>query len=153
MALAHENLYHSGNLAEVDFAEHLRNLTTSLLRSYGRSGISCTVDATEVKFGIDVAIPCGLIITELISNALKHAFPLRDAGTIAVSVHIIAPGRARLTVRDDGIGFPAQLDWRESASMGWTLINMLTDQLGGTVAVTRDNGTTITVDFPTVLAR
>ena len=123
MALIHERLYRSGDLARVDFAEYVRNLAGNLVRSYGvrepRSSSSST--STDILLGVDVAIPCGLIINELVSNSLKYAFPDGRRGTIQVSIR--KEGKEyTLRVADDGVGMPADVDYRNHSSLGLQLV-------------------------------
>jgi two-component sensor histidine kinase len=106
------------------------------------------VKSEEILLGIDIAIPCGLIANELISNSLKHAFPDRKPGTIAISVRKIDLNEIELSVHDDGIGFPKGADFRKTASMGMNLVMTLTQQIMGTIALDVTAGTTFTITFP-----
>lgn len=148
MSLVHETLYRSEHLSRIDFAEHLSSVSSLLMRNYARPGVTCTVDGGTILLGIDEAIPCGLIVNELITNALRHGFNGREEGRIRVGIAAVEDRRARLTVADDGIGMPADLDWRNATSMGLTIVNLLTAQLEGTLHITRDGGTSVTVEFP-----
>ena len=111
MALIHEKLYQSGNVSLVDFPQYARSLATTLFRSYraGEGNVSLEVDFGDVSLGIDAAVPCGLIINELLSNALKHAFPAGRGGKVTLGLRAQG-GMMRLTVKDDGIGFPRGVD-------------------------------------------
>ena len=149
MAYAHENVYRAGDLANIDFEAHVRMLTSTLMRNYAPgSGIQCVIDAGGITLGIDVAIPCGLIINELVTNAIKHAFPQRSSGLILVAAHAIDGGRLRLTVRDDGVGIPDILIGGEAQTMGMNIVSLLANQLEGTVSVQRDGGTAFIIEFP-----
>ncbi len=146
MALVHEQLYRSEDLARVDFGEYVRRLAAHLYRAYGvpGDGIKFTVDVVDALLGIDQAIPCGLIINELVSNALKHAFPTSGRcpeSEIAVSLRPNAANRLTLTVHDNGVGFPEKLDWRATASLGLQLVNTLVRQLEAEIELNRDAGT------------
>jgi two-component sensor histidine kinase len=134
MAIIHQRLYQSGNLAEVNFAGYIKELCSQLLRSYGAAsrGISIQTDVEEIGLGVDKAIPCGIILNELVSNALKYAFPAERGGLLTVQLHA-REKEIRLVVADDGAGMPAGLDYRTSDSLGLKLVNMLVDQIAGTL--------------------
>ncbi len=148
MALVHEALYRSANMADIDFSEYLRTVTSWLLRSAGRDGIRCTVEGEDIHLSVDMAIPCGLIVNELVSNALKHAFPDRSEGSIAVALETPAKGRIAIRVQDDGVGMPPGADPRTMSSMGMTLVASLVDQISGTLTMECRKGTAIVVSFP-----
>ncbi len=150
MALIHERLYQSPNLASVDMAEYTRNLVSDLKHSYKteQSFVRLKLHTDDIPLGINEAIPCGLIINELVSNALKHAFPMGRDGEITISLHRDGANRATLTVSDNGIGFPEHVDFRKSPSLGLTLINSLVEQLDGTIELNRRGGTAFTITFP-----
>jgi PAS domain S-box-containing protein len=149
MALIHEKLYKSGDLAHINFEEYARNLTAYLVRSYSGQGqpIDLRLDISDIPFSIDLAIPCGLIINELVSNALKYAFPEGRAGTITVSIRQDS-GSYRLIVGDDGVGMPAHVDYRNHSSLGLQLVNTLVGQLEGTITMSAEKGTAFTIQFP-----
>jgi PAS domain S-box-containing protein len=136
MAIIHQRLYQSGNLAEINFADYIHELCSQLFRSYGAASrrISLDVQAEEVALGVDRAIPCGIILNELITNALKYAFPRDDGGTVTVRLQALESA-VELSVIDDGIGLPDGLDVRTSNSLGLKLVNMLTEQLGGAITM------------------
>jgi two-component sensor histidine kinase len=151
MALVHEKLYQSPDLAQVDFGEYIRSLGQYLLRSYGgvRTGVlRLTVDASDALLDIDTAIPCGLMVNELITNSLKHAYPSGQGGKIRVALCPDGAGQLTLTVSDDGIGLPDDVDFRNSPSLGLQLVNSLVMQLDGTIELDRRGGTTFRVAFP-----
>jgi two-component sensor histidine kinase len=149
MALVHEKLYQSSDLSQIDFADYTRSLTRALLSSYKaqKRGISLHTNTGDVSLSIDAAIPCGLILSELVSNALKHAFPDGRRGSIVVGLWE-RNGMTVLTVRDDGIGMPAEIDMLRSESLGLQLVSTLVTQLDGALAVERERGTMFTVKFP-----
>ncbi|NLX03783.1 MAG: PAS domain-containing protein [Phycisphaerae bacterium] len=149
MVLIHEKLYRSKDLARVDFAEYVQSLASHLVRSYGtrRAGVDLRVHVEGVALPIDTAIPCGIIINELVTNALKHAFPDGRRGEIRIDLHP-AEREYRLVVSDNGTGIPADLDFRKTESLGLQLVTTLTDQLDGTVELERDGGTRFTIVFP-----
>ncbi|GMV95178.1 MAG: hypothetical protein AMXMBFR82_49560 [Candidatus Hydrogenedentota bacterium] len=144
IALIHEKLYRSAELVRLDFAGYVRDLVTDLFRSYGmdQRGISATVRVENVSLEIDTAIPCGLIINELVSNVLKHAFPNGRSGNVMVELEPAGDRRFNLLVKDNGVGLPEGFDWRASASLGLKLVNDLTRQLDGTIRVDTANGGT-----------
>jgi two-component sensor histidine kinase len=148
MALIHEKLYQSGNVSLVDFPQYARSLATTLFRSYrsDESNVSLEVDFGDVSLGIDAAVPCGLIINELLSNALKHAFPAGRGGKVTLGLRAQG-GMMRLTVKDDGIGFPRGLDLTRPESLGLQLVNTLVAQIGGVLEVDRSNGTEFRIAF------
>ena len=152
MALVHEQLYRAENLTGIPFADYIRTLTKSLIRSNGVDGehISFSLDADDVHLGVDRAIPCGLIVNELVTNALKHAFPDKreGSGTITVGMHRREDGFLELTVRDDGVGLPLGMDVHSGRSLGLHLVFLLAeDQLGGSVEVEREEGTCFRIVF------
>jgi PAS domain S-box-containing protein len=152
MALIHEKLYQSKDLASIDFARYVHELANHLFRAYGGHARGCTLhtDVRNVAFGIDTAIPCGLIINELVSNSLKHAFPDGRRGTITIALHPDADGGSVYTilVHDDGVGLPKGLDFRATESLGLQLVTSLTEQLGGTMVVDGQAGTSVRITFP-----
>jgi two-component sensor histidine kinase len=150
MALIHEKLYSSKNLSTVDFKEYIHSLTTTLFIAYkiNSSKISLNIDIKNVALGIDMAVPCGLLLNELISNSLKHGFKDGRTGEIFVGMCYISDGRIELIVRDNGVGIPKDIDIRNTESLGWQLIIGLGEsQLGGKIEVNIENGTEIKVRF------
>jgi PAS domain S-box-containing protein len=149
MALVHEKLYQSQDLTRIDFAEYLRSLASYLFRSYELTPrlVSLVVAADDVFLGIDTAIPCGLLVSELISNALKHAFPDGRGGEVLVAIRSGRDGHLTLTVSDDGVGFPEDLDLGNTRSLGLQLVNTLVSQIDGTIELDGDGGTTFRVTF------
>ena len=149
MALIHEKLYHSHDLSKIDFSEYVRNLASNLFLSYdvdpGRIGLEVKVE--DVSWDVGTAIPCGLIINELISNALKYAFPENRPGKIRVAL-CKEDGMFRLSVADDGVGLPKDVDFRRTDSLGFQLVGMLTEQLNGAMDVQAHGKTEICILFP-----
>jgi two-component sensor histidine kinase len=151
MALIHEKLYRSQDMARVDFADYLRNLAHHLVRSYGaesnRVKLRMTLD--DVPLTIEKAVPCGLITNELISNALKHAFPDGRDGEIHVRLRAGGDQRLTLSVADNGVGLPADTDLDATETLGLQLIKVLNGQLGGTARVQsgRGTGTEVSITF------
>ncbi|HMD96805.1 MAG TPA: PAS domain S-box protein [Terriglobia bacterium] len=207
MALIHEKLYHSGDLAHIDFREYVLSLVTDLFQSYRTDpdAVSFAVSGDKVSLAVDTAIPCGLIVNELVSNCLKHAFPARNQpglgtrdsglgardsgkaapgstrssanpeprtpnpdpvrqdeeeapggvfsaspesrGLITIALTEGEGGKVRLVVRDNGVGFPRSMDFRNTQSLGLQLVNALTDQLGGTIQMHANGGTEFQIEF------
>ncbi len=149
IALVHEMLYQSQDLARTDFAEYVRSLATDLFRSYGVNAkvIQLKINVEGVFLGVDMAIPCGLIINELVSNSLKHAFPDGRAGEIRIELCEDNEGQFILMVSDDGVGFPKGLDFRNPKSLGLQLVNTLVDQLEGAIELDRSGGTAFKITF------
>jgi PAS domain S-box-containing protein len=149
MALVHEKLYHSESLARIDFAEYAQSLLGYLWRAHGAAAeaIRLTLDLEPVELPVDTAVPCGLILNELAGNALKHAFRGRTAGEVTVALHRAEDGRVSLSVRDNGVGLPAEFDWQQAGSLGLRLVQMLAGQLHATVEVERDGGTEFNLSF------
>ena len=150
MALIHQTLYTSNDFAKVDFGRFLDSLVPVLIDSYvvDSSRISVRIDVDPVQLPIDSAVPCGLIVNELITNALKHAFGVRDHGEIRVALTCLANNETMLSVSDDGIGFPDRIDMSSTDTLGLQLVHLLADQLGGTVTIHRSGPTRITLQFP-----
>jgi PAS domain S-box-containing protein len=146
MARIHEELYRSKDLARIDFANYIQGLATNLVRSFG-SGIKLTVDIKDIYFGIDTAIPCGLIINELVSNCLKYAFQEEKQGEIEIGLRTGGDDQFTLSVRDNGVGIPADLDFQNTNSLGLKLVNTLAKQLKGTIQLDRDSGTAFAITF------
>lgn len=148
MAVVHEKLYRSDNLARVDFDEYLVAVAGELFRSFGSARIAQRFDVQSVQLDVDTAIPCGLIVNELITNALKHGFPDNRSGTVTVALKRIDRANVLLSVQDDGIGFPSDTDFRLMSSMGMTLAVSLTQQIGGDISLDTASGTRFTVRIP-----
>jgi len=147
MALIHEKLYHSENLLNIDFETYIRSLTDELIRSYGAAEVAMNIKVDTIAIGVDTAIPCGLIINELVSNSLKHAFP-DGKGEITITLHAI-DGTIELTVSDTGVGIPDTVDFRTTETLGLRLVTILAeDQLDGDITLKRDAGTEFCITFP-----
>jgi PAS domain S-box-containing protein len=142
MSLVHEKLYQSESLSHIDLAEYLRFLSSQLFSYYSpdTGRIKLVTEIAPITIDINTAIPIGLIVNELVSNALKHAFPGDREGTITLTGgltdHLLT-----LTVSDDGVGMPAGHDWKNAKSLGLRLVNILADQIDGKVTVPEVRGT------------
>jgi PAS domain S-box-containing protein len=148
IALIHELLYRSKNLADIDFGAYINSLTVQLFYAYGVAGsrISLKTEVVSAPMAINVAMPCGLIANELISNCLKHAFPGDRKGLIKVSL-ASSNGIYEFTISDDGVGLPKSVDVHGGQSLGLSLVNTLVKQLKGEVEVQRSPGTHFRIKF------
>jgi len=148
MALVHEMLYQSGNLVRVEMGKYVRNLAKNLADIYhiDSKKVKLIIDADTIFLSIENAIPYGLILNELISNAFKHAFPADQSGEIKVSIKN-KDKKNILIVHDNGIGLPAYINFKNTKTLGVQLIHTLTKQLGGNIVLDRSSGTTFTLSF------
>jgi PAS domain S-box-containing protein len=149
IALIHEQLYQSNDYAEIQFSDYARSLAASVFHTHGisRKDIKLELAIAPIPLSIKRAIPCGLVINELITNALKHAFPGDRGGTICVSLERLAD-KLQLEVRDDGVGLPERWELASAESMGLRLVRTLTRQLAGELAVHRQPGACFQITFP-----
>lgn len=151
MALVHEKLYQSTNLSQIDFGNYIRTLGDLLMRSFAPdpSPMTLQVSGATVLLSIDVAVPCGLIVNELLSNSLKHAFPDGRPGTIEVELEDRGDGTCQVSVRDDGVGLPPNLDPATVTTLGLQLVAGLVQQIDGTLTVdSGSDGTAFNIRFP-----
>jgi len=148
MALVHEMLYQSENLAKIDMGEYVKNLFQYLYDIYNVDPelIKYIIDIDSVSLNIDFAIPCGLIINEIISNTFKHAFPNDQSGKIDVSLKKQA-NQIMLNVKDNGVGISPEINLDKIQSLGMQLIHNLSKQLGGDIILDRNQGTKFTLTF------
>jgi PAS domain S-box-containing protein len=149
MALVHENLYRSDKLAAVPFGEYVRTLLGYLLQTYASAAgrVRVRTEVEDIAVNVGVAIPCGLILNELVTNSLKHAFPAPRAGEVRVGLHRGADGRCVVTVADDGVGIPSENDL-DTGSLGMFLVRSLVQQLHGEFEIRRaDPGTEARLSF------
>ncbi len=149
MALIHERLYQSSDLSRIEFSQYLRNLATHLFHSYqvDASRVHLKIKAEEVHLNINTAIPCGLIVNELVSNALKHGFPEGRSGELGIDLHRAEGDRYVLRVKDDGVGFPEGLDFRKTETLGMQIVSTLVEQIDGRLDLSRKNGTAFRLEF------
>ena len=148
IALVHERTYMSDDLARIDFPEYLQSLANQLMCTYTADAkqVKLTIEGDNIQIGVDQAVPCGLIMNELISNSLKHAFPDSRQGTIRI--HLGSDNTNTITIEDDGVGVPANFCWPNTQSMGMQLVAALVEQLDGTIALERSCGARFTINFP-----
>jgi two-component sensor histidine kinase/CHASE1-domain containing sensor protein len=148
IALAHEKLYRSKDLGRIDFSEYARNLIGHLHSMFGTSSaVSLVTDIHEVTLPVEMAIPCGLVINELVTNAFKHAFPAGRQGAIRVVLREVDSARWMVAVEDDGIGLPAGINLGKADSLGLDLVSILAAQIGADVELTRERGTSFRLTF------
>ena len=147
MALIHEKLYQSQSQASINFGEYVKSLATDLFRSYqfNIARVKLNIHVDEALLDLDHAVSCGLILNELITNVLKYAFPADRAGNIWVELHNQPDHRLNLRVADDGVGIPANVDIKNTKTLGFQLVTNLVDQLNGTLEIKQTNGTMIDV--------
>lgn len=155
MALIHQTLYQSKDFSGVDFGSFLDSLIPTLISSYGvdPARIALAIKAGTVQLPISVAIPCGLVVNELISNAMKHAFPAGRMGGIDVKLDYNGRSDAagdwvELSVSDDGVGLPDSVDLARGETLGLQLVTLLASQLHGTLEVRRSDPTRFVLEFP-----
>jgi PAS domain S-box-containing protein len=162
IAALHETLYSSQDLASIEFGTYLKQLVGDLVSFYGveRERLEVQIEATDLVVDIGQAIPLGLIVNELVTNVLKHAFPDSQAGRLEVKLKYLRdsvdPGKGQtlddglgqLAIRDNGVGLPRAIKFKETPSMGLHLINLLVEQLRGELKVAADEGTAVTITFP-----
>jgi two-component sensor histidine kinase len=152
MALVHEKLYKSQDFARINFAEYTESLTSYLFKAYpfNRDKITLELNLDEVTLNIDTAIPCGLIVNELVSNSLKHAFPNNQSGTIRISMFADETQHFNLIVEDNGVGFPPDWNLKQSQSLGVQLVHVLTKQIKGKLELDNRLGSRFCVCFPAI---
>jgi two-component sensor histidine kinase/CheY-like chemotaxis protein len=146
MAIIHERIYKTEDMTRIELGKYLHSIVSSLSDAYGTDGISFSVATDDICVDIDTAIPCALLLNELVSNAFKHAFPDGRQGLISIEFRKTGD-ELTLTVRDNGVSFPEDIDFQDSGSVGLQLVNSLVDQLKGTITLTREDGTVFTVTF------
>lgn len=149
MALIHERFYQNEGLSKIDFDEYIRRLIENLFMSFNVSPerIIQVIDAEKISLDIDTAVPCGLIINELVSNTLKHAFAENQKGELRVTFRKMPDDLLRLTIADTGKGMPEGFDFEEADSLGMQLINALSNQLDAKLTLINEGGCTFILDF------
>jgi len=149
MALIHEKLYRSTDLTSIDFSDYIRTLSSSLISAYAADPhrIRLIIDVKDLSLDINRAIPAGLIMNELISNALKHAFPGDRTGEINITGKSTPEGIV-LSVQDNGVGLPEGMDWKNTSTLGLHLVITLINQLKGSVEMNSDRGTVFDIIIP-----
>ncbi len=150
MSLVHEKLYRSQNFSAVDFGDYLRSFIRHLVHSFAidEHRVKTIIDVEPVHLGIDIAVPCALIVNELVTNSLKHAFPGDRKGEIAVSFRMNDSSGCLMRIGDDGVGLPDDVDTASPESLGLRIVHVLTKQLDGTLRINRESGLGYTIEFP-----
>jgi two-component sensor histidine kinase len=149
IALVHERLYESADLSHVNFGKYLSVLLDNIFDTHDAAsrGLSKIIDVGDANLTVDVAIPCGLIVNELVTNALKHAFPGGRTGTVRVSLRGSSDGAMDLTVQDDGVGMPPSIDPRNTVSLGLDLVVTFAEQLNAEMDIMSERGTSFRFRF------
>ncbi len=151
MALVHEKLYRSEDMTKIDFASYIKTISEELHGSYttGANRPQLIIETEEIQLGIDQSIPCGLIVNELITNALKYAFPDGGiAGTIRITLRQTGDNEITMSVADNGIGIPESIQVDNTTSLGMQLVGVLVKQIHGEFSINRTGGTAWTIIFP-----
>jgi PAS domain S-box-containing protein len=150
MSLIHEKLYRSKDLARIDYSEYVEDLVDNLLTLNTATSelVEMKLDIEGIMLDVNSAIPCALIINELVTNALRHAFPGDGIGRIEIKMRRGSEGEISVTVGDNGVGLHKSVDFRNTKTLGMQLVISLVDQLGGTIELDRSRGTSFTVTFP-----
>ncbi len=154
MAMIHELLYSSASLSDIDFADYAGLLAAELSSSLGlnRARVHLVLQVQPIRFSLDQAVPCGLILNELVSNAFKYAYPSPAQGEIRIGLHQDEALNIHLSVTDDGAGLPAGFNLAESRSLGLRIVNILARQLGGSMNVFSERGSAFEVVFPALIS-
>lgn len=150
MALIHEKLYQAEDLRRINFGEYLDALSGYLVQSFSGSNATAVrpiVNVDNIFLSVDIAVPCGLIITELVSNAIKHAYPQNQSGPIQISLEHLGNDRYLLKVKDEGRGFPSDFNFDELDSLGLRLVQNLVRQLNGQLNINSNNGAEFNIEF------
>jgi len=147
MALIHQALYNSENFNKICLSDYIKNLVSNLFKVYSANSkqIKLQLNIENIDFSLDDAIPCGLIINELVSNSLKHAFSKNYDGKIIVTLKKTKNNKKLLDVYDNGIGFPKDLDYINSDTLGLKLISTITKQMDGKISIEKNNGTHVKI--------
>lgn len=151
MSLIHEKLYRSTDLARIGFRDYIKDLTDGLFRAYGVSGgrISLKTDVVAIECSIEKAIPVGLIINELVTNSIKYAFPGDRTGEICIAIRTVSESGFELSVADNGVGIPKELDVRNTKTLGMQIVTSLAEQqLRGNLEINRESGAEFRITFP-----
>ncbi|RQV99018.1 hypothetical protein EH221_01005 [bacterium] len=148
MALVHEQLYATNDFANIPFQAYVKNLVNTLVGNYNMtSRISCDLNIADIALALDAAIPCGLIINEMLTNSLKYAFPDHRKGKINISMRLKHDNFYELIFQDDGIGLSGHTEVKDTESFGMKLISMLVQQIKGQMELSGEEGTRHTITF------
>ena len=149
MALIHEKFYQSAGLSKIDFDEYIKRLSENLFQSFNMSleQVALRIESEKISLDIDSAVPCGLIINELVSNSLKHAFQNGRTGEIFIGFNETPTNKYLLIISDNGSGFPDGFHLETADSLGMQLVLALTDQLDGNIKLDKSKGTKFSIEF------
>lgn len=148
MALIHEKMYQSRDFVHIDFPDYLKMMVHNLFQSYQLSSrVQPEFETEPLLVGIDIAIPCGLIVNELVTNSLKYAFTDTEEGKITIGIYNLPENKVEIMVKDNGIGLPENFTIESMSSLGLTLVKVLTAQLDGDLILEKDSGTTWKIHF------
>ena len=151
MSLIHELLYQTKDFSTINFLEYIRSISTNLFQSYNQNkNIDLVLELQPVALDLDLAIPCGLIINELITNSLKYAFEITGSGEVKIILSQLGD-EVLLTIEDNGKGFPTTIDFRDTESLGMQLVVSLVDQIDGEIKLESVSGTKYELRFKNVL--
>jgi two-component sensor histidine kinase len=150
MAFIHESLYQANDFSSINFSDYVVNLLQNLMQSYSKLNqtVKLNVDLQTIFLNLDSAIPCGLVINEIISNALKYAFVVNKEGDEITITMQMEDDKIRLVVGDNGVGLPQNIDYRNTESLGLQLVVTLVGQLNGSLDLDNIKGTKYTIVFP-----
>ncbi|MGZ7117015.1 MAG: sensor histidine kinase [Methanobacterium sp.] len=148
IAMVHENLYKSKSLDKIDFTDYVKNITSTLFQAYNvkKQKVSFELKMDSLGLNIETCIPCGLIITEIVTNCIKHAFPNEMDGQIRLEL-IESNGKINLKIMDNGIGLPEDFNLEDPDSFGLQLVNLLVNQIRGTIELKNEQGTEFIINF------
>jgi len=147
MSFIHESLYQTRDLSSIDLGNYVDGLSRNLMMSYSLNGkVALETQVIHIELALDQAIPCGLILNELISNSLKHAFPENTNGRVLVALELVGE-EVRITVGDDGVGMRPDFDDRRDGNLGLELVHTLVDQLDGRITRQTGRGVTYLLTF------
>jgi len=149
MALIHDRLYQSEDFVNVNFRNYVEDLSNNLFVVYdvNPDNITLQMNIEDVRIGLDNAVPCGLILNELLTNSLKHAFEDTAAGELMVEIKRYKSDKIQMIVSDNGCGIPHNIDIETADTMGMRIVNALVDQLDGTMEVHNSGGTAFIINF------
>jgi two-component sensor histidine kinase len=149
MALVHEKLYQSDDLGHINLPNYLYNVAMNLFHSYSSNSreIQLKTDIDDISLDIELAIPCGLIVNELISNSIKYAFPEDRHGKINLEVKLMNDELYEIVIKDDGIGIPDSISLEKTSSLGLQLVRALVNQINGEMSLFKNNGTKFVIKF------
>ncbi len=153
MSLVHENLYRSEDLSHIDFDVYIRKIGTELVNLYTtKTKIELNIEVQNIFLTVNQAVPLGMLLNELLTNAIIHAFPGRSRGAINIRMNLVDDTRCHLTLSDDGVGIPESITPATSPSLGLQLAHILAQQLQGKLLISRDKGTSVDLTFPIIEA-